>query len=82
MEKVESKKYVLNVKRGLFWSERDVVLTENTIRYFIPSILFLKIDSSEMRFGANLSDCLFTETNRNDVKEYTVKIESKSKLEL
>jgi hypothetical protein len=71
---MESKKnnniFILNVKRGLYWSERKVEITIDNLQYF---------NKDELRFKTNIQDVILTEKNAKNTKEYSIKITSKTK---
>jgi hypothetical protein len=52
--------YVLNLKRGVKWTERRIELNRDKIKYFNPSNLekFNYIEDNELRFESKLADCL------------------------
>ncbi len=62
--------FILNVKRGIKWSERKVEITIDSLQYF---------NGDELRFKTNILDVILTEKNSKNTKEYTIKISSKSK---
>jgi hypothetical protein len=50
--------FVLDIKRGVKWSERRVELHKERIKYFNPSKIIIILEDNELRFESKLSDCL------------------------
>lgn len=65
--------YFLKVKRGTFWSERTLVLTDNLLQYYK--------DNGEKRFEEKIEYCKLTgEEDKNDFKKHMIILSSEKKL--